>query len=381
MVVKWKEAYHMWYGKLWMGQRWVGYAISDDGITWQPAWHAVLGPTGVEGAFDELEATHGWVIPEGDTLKMWYSGAGSQSSGIGLAWSIDGIGWTRTPGPTGGNSVLDPAADGAGALVVTHPTVVRAEGVYHMWYVRVMSTAARIGYARSVDGRFWQVVSGSGANGAVLDLGTGNEFDAIAIQWPAAIQNQDHFEMWYQGLGFDPVVTVVPRLGCARSSDGIVWEKIPGDQAEAGACFNSFAQPSILLEDGLYRMWYGLSATGQNGDVVMYATSGEIGTAVERDELPSIREAIDIYPNPTASRATVRFYVEKPAAFVLEVHDMLGRRVSRIDLGQRMPGEQDAIWRAMDTSAADVPTGAYVLTIANSSTGERSAGGLVHVLR
>lgn len=396
-VVRWQGKYHMWYGKLWQSTRWMAYTTSDDGISWSntvgnspPTFdNAVLGPSAAGGAFDELEATHGSVILDEDTLKMWYSGSGNNASGIGLAWSRNGPNWTRVAGPGAGNSVLDPVGDGAGALLITQPTVVKREGVYHMWYVRlnVVSTTlgyeARLGYARSVDGRSWEVISGSGTNGAVLDIGTGSDFDAAAVQWPSVLYNEKEgrFELWYQGLYENPFGAIVASVGCAQSDDGIAWEKIAGAGSQAGECFRQVAQPFVLLENGLYEMWYALSASGKNGDVIMFGTSGEANTDTEENELPSRASTLEIYPNPTSSRVSVRFSSQQQGAYLLEVRDMLGRIVSRVDLGTRSAGEQAAGWNGADLRGARAPAGAYLLSVANTSTGERSKAGIVQIVR
>lgn len=379
-VVWWNGQYHLWYGKLWQQTRWMAYATSSDGIEWTWADNAVLGPSSIDGRFDEFEATHGWVILDSDTLKMWYSGGGSKASGIGLAWSLDGFVWTRVPGAEAGGSLLDPISDGVGALAITHPTVVKHDGTYYMWYVRAMtSTSSTIALARSANGRSWQVVQGNGQNGAVIDRGQGSAFDAIALLYPTALHNGERFEMWYQGLGPDPFVTVVPRVGCARSDNGVTWQKIAGSQADSGACFNSFAQPSVSEENGLYKMWYGLSATGQNGDVVMYATSGRAGTPNESPELPAPGRHLTIYPNPTPGPANLAFTVDHPDVYHIEVRDILGRLVSKTDLGLRPAGEHSARWDGRDSYGREAPGGAYLVRVGGGSA--QPVSGILHILR
>ncbi|MGA7306563.1 MAG: FlgD immunoglobulin-like domain containing protein [Rhodothermales bacterium] len=390
-VIKWQGKYHMWYGKFWQNTRWMAYTTSDDGISWSNKFgnspptfdNAVLGPSANEGAFDELEATHGSVILDGDTLKMWYSGSGYKASGIGLAWSLDGYTWTKVSGPAAGGSVVDLAMDGAGAAALTHPTVIKHDDVYHMWYARAKTELdAVIGYARSNDGKTWQVISGSGTQGAVLDYGAVGDFDRFALFFPSALYNGDHFEMWYQGLGLDVAgASIVPRVGCARSDDGVSWQKIAGEPNEAGECFRSYAQPFVMIDDGQYKMWYALSAQGNNGDTISYATSGEVGTAAELRELPARASTLEIYPNPTSSRVSIRFSSQQQGAHILEVRDMLGRIVSRVDLGIRSAGEQAAVWNGADLRGAKVPAGAYLLSVANTSTGERLTAGIVQIVR
>lgn len=390
-VVKWKGHYHLWYGKLWQQTRWIAYTRSEDGLAWdnsppQGFDNAVIGPSGDENAFDEFEATHGSVIVDGDTLKMWYSGGGRDGSSIGFAWSLDGTTWTKEAGPAGGGSVLDAETDGAGAQVLTFPTATKVDDTYHLYYVRYYPAASilgyetRLGYARSSDGLNWAVVAGSGTNGAVVDLGESGAFDEYAVQWPAVLHNGTEFELWYQGLGraFDQVV---PRIGCARSNDGVSWQKIPDPSSEAGECFRSLAQPAVILDDDVYKMWYTLSASGQSGDVVQYATSQKTGTGVEDNEAPASVGPLLIYPNPAPSEVRMIFSLTDPARLHLEIHDVLGRNLDRIDLGRPGPGEHRVVWGGVDAGGNRLPTGAYILTLHNLDTGVRSPGEIVHIVR
>jgi hypothetical protein len=89
-VVKRWELYHMWYGKqvgLSQGShtRSVGYAVSGDGIEWELKNLSSLEPSGALGTFDEIYATSPTIVDDGDTLRMWYSGAGQLADGIGYA--------------------------------------------------------------------------------------------------------------------------------------------------------------------------------------------------------------------------------------------------------------------------------------------------------
>ena len=136
-----------------------------------------------------------------------------------------------------------------------------------------------------------------------------------------------------------------------------------------------------MIDDGQYKMWYALSAQGNNGDTISYATSGEVGTAAELRELPARASSLEIYPNPTSSRVSIRFSSQQQGAYILEVRDMLGRIVSRVDLGTRSTGVQAAVWNGADLRGAKVPAGAYLLSVANTSTGERSTAGIVQIVR
>lgn len=80
----------------------IWYAESVDGINWTNHQKVFEG-TGVAGDFDSVSVSVGTVIKENGTYYMWYTGrpvtgCGSNSSyGIGLAYSTDGIHWSRSP--------------------------------------------------------------------------------------------------------------------------------------------------------------------------------------------------------------------------------------------------------------------------------------------
>jgi hypothetical protein len=386
-VVFWQGRYHMWYGKLWQQRRWVAYATSEDGITWELADNAILGPSSREDTFDQLDATYASVVLDGDTLKMWYAGRGNTDNGIGYAWSTNGYDWTKVAGDAGQNSVLNPATDGTGASILTLPTVVKHEGVFHMWYGRsrpattVIDYEMRLGYAISSDGLHWQVISGNGTNGSVLDLGEQGAFDEFAVQWPATLHNGTEFEMWYQGVGIHPTFGLVPRIGCARSLDGVEWTKVSDSAAEAGECFRTLGQPSVILEDDVYKMWYALSGLESGGDVVRYATSIKTSTSIEQNEIPALAGSFNIYPNPTQNQAHVRFSLARSSRVGMEVRDLLGREVQTINLGHQSPGEHIVTWAGADSGGASVPSGAYIVSIVDRDTGARSTGGIVHIVR
>jgi len=95
----------------------VGYATSPDGSTWTKHPGNPVMDVGASGAFDDLGVWPGEVIFDGSRYRMWYTGGhGTVSSDwdwqIGYAESDDGLSWTRHPAP-----VLDPGAGWEGTVV------------------------------------------------------------------------------------------------------------------------------------------------------------------------------------------------------------------------------------------------------------------------
>jgi predicted GH43/DUF377 family glycosyl hydrolase len=76
-VVKYNNAYHMWYGgadvdDLYLQQ--TGYAFSDDGIHWIKSIGNPVLKRGSAGQWDANTASFPSVLIQNDKLKMWYTG-------------------------------------------------------------------------------------------------------------------------------------------------------------------------------------------------------------------------------------------------------------------------------------------------------------------
>jgi len=126
------DTYRMWYDAAYYvgpAMGWhavVGYAESLDGINWdkRPEW--VLGPT-VD--WELWTAGFPYVVFEGATYHMWYTGGPESSSAfdlqIGYAFSIDGIRWTKSAE----NPVITTSPE------MNSSSTVRWDGsTWHMWH-------------------------------------------------------------------------------------------------------------------------------------------------------------------------------------------------------------------------------------------------------
>ncbi len=93
--------FSMYYDATTGGQEAVALAFSTDGIHWTRYGNAPVLPHGNPGDWDSDYASHGTVIKGSDgTWRMWYSGSGPSAGaeqGIGYATSADGINWTKDP--------------------------------------------------------------------------------------------------------------------------------------------------------------------------------------------------------------------------------------------------------------------------------------------
>ena len=160
--------------------------------------------------------------------------------------------------------------DGGG---IRYPAVITDGGTYKMWYVGIdRYDVGRIGYATSPDGITWT----KSTSNPVLDVGAQGEWDAEQLESPFVIQEgPTSYKMWYSGRDADGIW----HIGYATSSDGINWLKHPSNPVRDSGQDNwnnvYVHGPSILYEDGLYKMW--LHTVGDDGSgrtpYMAYATS------------------------------------------------------------------------------------------------------------
>ena len=99
-----------------------------------------------------------------------------------------------------------------------------------------------------------------------------------------------------------------------------------------------------------------------------------ITTATRTDPINPLTTALlQAYPNPTQSETTVSWQLAQPEAVIVQVHDLLGRRVATLASGHHAAGTHTVRWRAADTAP-----GVYVVTL---TTPTKTATNLVSVSR
>ncbi|MCP4668467.1 MAG: hypothetical protein GY849_19150, partial [Deltaproteobacteria bacterium] len=182
------------------------------------ASNPVLTPGGA-GTWDEEDLDRPALIKDGATYKMWYVGGNNTVEQIGYATSADGINWTKY----GSNPVLTPSGAGWDSTNVGYCWVIKDGATYKMWYSGSDNTIdpeedSQIGYATSSDGVTW-VKHGSNP---VLPKGGANDWDGDTVQWPSVIKDGGTYKMWYAAWN-DAQGT--DAIGYATSTDGITWTK------------------------------------------------------------------------------------------------------------------------------------------------------------
>ena len=247
--------FHMWYGGgLVFHQSDIGYAWSDDGVTWHKHPSNPVLERGAPGEWDVGHIQPGAVLWDGTTFHMWYGGCVSGDLGpcqTGYATSPDGFNWVKYSG----NPVLTVGDAGSwDSLVALITAVVADDGGFRYWYWGgATTTSFAIGYASSTEGKwpepvFWPRTSG---------------WDRLSVAFPMITFDGDTFRMWYTG---GP--SLCGGIGHAVSADGISWARQPlwepvlpiGIPGEWDRCIFS---SRLVLEGDTAQMWYdGISNQG-----------------------------------------------------------------------------------------------------------------------
>lgn len=242
-VVRWRGSYLNLYSE-YDGRTWhTALAVSQDGEHWEERGR-VLSPSGWEGGYI---AANGSALANDDRIFYWYQ-AGDPPR-IGLAQSTDGVRWTKNPAP-----VIDPGPRGAfDERGVSDPCVIRAGDSFYLFYTGLdRARRQRLGIARSTDGEHWQKLR----TNPVVEMGASGTFDENGLGEPAIWSSADQWWMLYTGRARNEQ----RRIGLAKSSDGIHWDResafapIEGDQPwdREVVC-----DPAVEVEPNEIRVWFG----------------------------------------------------------------------------------------------------------------------------
>jgi predicted GH43/DUF377 family glycosyl hydrolase len=108
----------------------------------------------------------------------------------------------------------------------------------------------------------------------VVSLG----YDSLGVATPSVIKDGATYKMWFTGQGDNPPATA-QAIGYAESQDGITWTRpftTPVFTGQGPPSNDRFvAEPTVLKEGPLYRMWYAgyREVQGRQLGDIYYATS------------------------------------------------------------------------------------------------------------
>ncbi len=193
------------------------------------------------------------------------------------------------------------------------PSLLRdADGTFRIWSElrtsdRSVIEAHRMSLSKSQSTcrRFDVSVSEESQSFAPSEAWEGN-----AVGSPAVVLEDGLYRMWYEGAG--AAGTGWGGIGYAESNDGVAWTRrgngpvlVPDQQWESG----TIGSPAVVFRDGLYRMWYDGDELGARA--IGYADSPDAVTWTKRDA--SGRESsgsarTDLAPVITSDQTTWEFY-------------------------------------------------------------------------
>jgi predicted GH43/DUF377 family glycosyl hydrolase len=241
-IVKYRGQYLNLYSS-WDGKTWTtALASSPDGIAWRKQG-AVLAPEGKEGKYI---AANGSALAAADGIFYWYE-TGDPFS-IALAWSTDGMHWTRK------GAVLERGPRGSfDEVSVADPHVIRRGGRFYMFYLGMdRAHRQRLGVAQSQDAIRWEKLR----TNPILELGAPGAFDEQGLGEPAVWSSGGSYWMLYTGRDR----AEHRRLGLAKSPDGIHWERdssLPPIAGSADWDRSVVCDPDVEVTPQGIRVWFG----------------------------------------------------------------------------------------------------------------------------
>jgi predicted GH43/DUF377 family glycosyl hydrolase len=135
---------------------------------------------------------------------------------------------------------------------IADPYVIRLREYFYLFYLgQDRARRQQLGLARSRDGAHWEKLRSN----PILELGKYGSFDEMGLGEPAVWIGHGYYWMLYTGRDAHES----RRLGMARSTDGVHWQKLPA-VFEGRQPWNSkvVCDPTIeVLQDGRLAVWFG----------------------------------------------------------------------------------------------------------------------------
>jgi len=179
--------------------------------TWTESPASPLLTRGPAGSWDSVDVLNPSVVRWRESYWNLYSGFDGKTWHTGVAQSADGLSWQRK------GKVLSPdPASWEGTYIAANGAVLADRPQRLSYWYQGGRPFPSIGLARSSDGLSW-----SKEKAPVLVPGPRGSWDERGVADPYVIQIGSELYLYYTGMDR----ALRQRLGVARSSDGVRWEK------------------------------------------------------------------------------------------------------------------------------------------------------------
>ena len=148
-------------------------------------------------------------------------------------------------------------------------SVMKEDGVYKMWFS--WRNVRLIAYTESTDGLHWELPK------VVLTAVLGSDWEGMEVNRPTVVKKDGIYHMWYTGQMF-AMENQMSRscIGYAWSEDGLNWKRRERPVIEPEAKWEKYCTmcPHVLWDEEaqIFKMWYSAGHM-QESDSIGYATS------------------------------------------------------------------------------------------------------------
>ncbi len=243
---------------------------------WEVRPEPVLNP-GPTGTWDSVDVLNPSVVRVGKTFYNLYSGFDGKTWHTGLATLAEGASWDKQ----GTGPVISPdPATWEGGYIAANGSLGHDGDHFLYWYQAGPRGGTSVGLADSVDATCW-----SKHGRAVLAPGPSRSWDETAVGDPYVVRRQGTYTMYYLGQNRFGI----QRLGVARSTNGVHWQKShanpildtgpPGSFDERG-----LGEPAVFCAADRYLMLY----TGRDANEDRRIGWAESVNGVDWKKLPTL---------------------------------------------------------------------------------------------
>lgn len=212
------------------------------------------------GDWDSNRVNFPRVIFDAGQYRMWYDGY-NPLMGYQVGLAESGDGITWTKHAS--NPLVGAGDPGEWDSLYRGQLAILKDGsLYKMWFSGGPDSGPwQTGYATSTNGLDWNIYPGN----PVLPAGGSGDWDEMESDGPTVILDGGIYKMWYHGCNADYSVC---SIGYATSTNGIDWSKYGGNPVLTPGNPGDWDEggilwPYVVKNGGVYEMWY--DSNGQIG--------------------------------------------------------------------------------------------------------------------